>query len=63
MPSGDKGWNCSSTTVLCLVLVGGKDIQDDCLALKNGSLMLTAERANKKKNQSKTAKQTNEEAV
>lgn len=43
MPSGDKGWNCSCTTVLCLILIGENDIQDDWFPLKNGSLMVTAE--------------------
>lgn len=45
MPSGDKGWNCSCTTVLCLILMGGNDIHDDWLPLKNGSVMVTAEQA------------------
>lgn len=43
MPSGDNGWNCTCKSVLCLILIGGNDIQEERLALKNGSLMLTAE--------------------
>lgn len=48
MPSGDKGWNCSCRTVLCLILVCGNDIHEDWLPLKNGSLMVTAEQAKQK---------------
>lgn len=45
MPCGDNGWNCSCKTVVCLILTGWKDIHDDWLPLKNGSLMVMAERA------------------
>lgn len=42
MPSADNGWNCSCRTVLCLIFIGEKDIQEDWFPLKNGSLMVTA---------------------
>lgn len=41
-PSGDKVWNCISTSVLCLTARSGNDIQDDWVPLKNGSLMARA---------------------